>query len=503
MSMHLLLVEDDAADRALVRHRLRNLRARVHEAESLARAGEMIRQHPYDCLVLDWRFPEGDATDFLREVRRDKPELPILVLTGSDDELLAERVLQAGAQDYLSKARLGEHDIVRAVRYAVERQRSIAVQTRLAHADRLVSVGRLAAGVAHEVNNPATVVMTNLSVLQTALESERELDRGLVAELVSESAQSIERISSIMRQLTGFSRQRSGGLVEVPLHELLDETVRLARPSMRHRAKLTLEAGLVPPVVVDRTAMVGVLVNLLVNAQQAVDRAPPGEHEIRVRLHAPQDRIVLRVEDSGIGVKESDRDGIFDAFVTQREHGLGLGLAICREVVRAHRGTIRVEDSPLGGAAFVIELPLDTGLEATSVPDVPQWTTPLDILVLEDETNVRSAIVRLLGPHRVREASTIREARELLEGGLLPDVILCDLMLDNELGTTFYEGLRAESPRLADRVLFVTGGAVTPEAQKFLDREAPPVLEKPFGAAELRFSIQQLLTMAVTRQSLH
>ncbi|MEM6929742.1 MAG: ATP-binding protein, partial [Myxococcota bacterium] len=328
------------------------------------------------------------------------------------------------------------------------------------------------------------------------------LDRSILDELVTESMESIQRISAIMKQLTGFSRQRSSGLVEVPLHELLDESVRLARPSMRHRAALMVNAGLVPPVVVDRTAIVGVLVNLLVNAQQAIDRAPPGEHHIRVHLAAPDSRIVLSVEDSGVGVAESEREGIFEAFVTQREHGLGLGLAICREVIVAHGGTIRVEESPLGGAAFVVELPLDTGLQASEVPAVPDWTMPLDVLVLEDETNVRNAIVRLLGPHRVREAATVDQAWGVLQEGVMPDVILCDLMLDGELGASLYDLLLDNEPELAVRTLFVTGGAVTPEAQQFLDQVEPPLLNKPFNAAELRFGIQQLLSMAVTRQSI-
>ncbi len=500
--MQLLLVDDDENDRALLRHALGALGASIHEEDSLAGARRQLERQAFDCVVLDWQFPEGDATDFLRALRRDQPELPIIVVSGSDEAHLPERVLQAGAQDHLNKHDLGEPQLLRAVRFAIERQRSMAMQTRLVHADRLVSVGRLAAGIAHEVNNPATVLMTNLSVLESMLDLGRELDRAMVEELVAESVESIQRISSIMQQLTGFSRERSSGLVEVPLHELLDESVRLARPSMRHRADLTVHAGLVPPVVVDRTAIVGVLVNLLVNAQQAVDRAPPGDHRIRASLSAPGEQIVLKIEDSGVGVAESEREGIFDAFVTRREQGLGLGLAICREVINAHGGEIRVEDSILGGAAFVVELPLDTGLEATEFPEVPEWTMPLDVLVLEDETNVRNAIVRLLGPHRVQEATTVAQAKRALRDGHVPDVILCDLMLDGELGSAFFQHVQETAPELADRVLFVTGGAVTPEARQFLEVAQPPVIDKPFGAVELRFAIQQLLRMAVTRRSL-
>jgi len=502
LSSKLLLVEDDPSDLELILFQLRPLGAELDQAATLADARAMLAAQRYDCIVLDWLFAPHNATDFLRDVRRDHADVPIIVVTGADDRMLAERILQAGAQDFVSKNELGQHDLVRAVRYAVERQRAVSMQTRLAHADRLVSVGRLAAGIAHEVNNPATVLMTNLSVLDSVLGDDEPLEPALLRELVDESLEAITRISSIMRQLTGFSRQRSGGLVELPLHELLEEAVRLARPSMRHRAGLELESGLVPPIVVDRTAMVGVLVNLLVNAQQAVDRAPPDEHRIRVRLDAPEERIVLTVEDSGVGVPEAERDGIFDAFVTRRDQGLGLGLAICREVVRAHRGTIAVEDSELGGAAFVIRLPFDTGLAATEVPEVPQWTTPLDVLIVDDESNVRRAIVRLLGPHRVRQAASVTEAEAELSQDIVPDVILCDLMLDGELGSTLYRRLQRTAPELAPRVLFVTGGPVTPEAQAFIDEEAPPMISKPFSAAELRFGIQQLLTTIVARQSI-
>ena len=495
--MKILLVEDDQADQLLVLRTLQPLGAQIDEADTLTRAEHLLSRSRYDCVVLDWRLPEGDATRFLQKMRRDQPELPVVVLTGNADPVLAERVLQAGAQDYLNKDQLGQDDIVRAIRYAVERQRSVAIQTRLTHADRLVSVGRLAAGIAHEVNNPAMVLMTNLSVLETELAKDRPLDPELTRELVEEGVEAIERISAIMLQLTGFSRQRSSGIVELPMHELLDESLRLARPSMRHRAKLDMQAALVPPVVVDRTAMVGVFVNLLVNAQQAIDRAPVGEHVIRVRLRAPADKIELIVEDTGMGVPEAERQTIFSAFVTRREHGMGLGLAICREVVRAHRGTIEVDDSPLGGARFSVRLPLDTGLEATEAPSVPEWTTPLDVLVIDDEANVRQAIVRLLGSHRVREAATLDEAGSSIANGTLPDVILCDLMLDGELGSSLHERLQEGSPELVDRVLYITGGPVTPTAQQFLDAVEPPLLNKPFGTVELRLAIQQLLSRAV------
>ncbi|MEN0060753.1 MAG: response regulator [Myxococcota bacterium] len=497
--MQLLLVEDAPDDRVLAHRGLQGLDATIQDATTLKQARTLLETERFDCVILDWSLEGNDAIELLESIRRDHPDLPVVVMAATNDAGLAEQVLQAGAQDILVKDP-GRFDLSRAVRFAIERQHATAMQARLAHADRLVSVGRLAAGIAHEVNNPATVVMSNLSMLQELIE--QPTNPALAAELVSECRTSILRIGTMMTQLVAFSRRRGGGVVELAMHELVEEGVRLARPSMRHRATLRIEPALVPPIVVDRVAMVGVIVNLLVNAQQAIDAAVPGPHEVLVRLSATDDHIELVVEDSGIGVAVSERERIFEAFVTRREHGLGLGLAICREVVRSHGGTIRVEDSSLGGAAFIVTLPHHTGLTPTATPDLPDWTKPLDVLVIDDEPSVRRAISRLLREHRVIEAHSVAEARRHLEEGNVPDVIVCDLMLDGELGSVLYESLREVDPDLANRILFVTGGAVTPDAGAFLRKIEPPLLTKPFNATELRVGIQQLLTRAVTQSAL-
>lgn len=500
--MQLLLVEPDAVFRDRAHAALRDLSATILDARDVAEAREHLRTSPIDCVIVNWPLLEAAVHPFVDEVHAQSPDIPLVVLTTSATRAQAEAALGPKAQSYAVTDVANGHGIGCAVQIALGRRRVATMQSRLAHADRLASAGQLAAGVAHEVNQPATVLTSNLELLQDVMKGASSYDPGLVHELITESLQSVDRIASVLRQLIGFARQRSAGFTAMSLHLVVDEAVRLARPTMRHRARLDVQAPPTRALVVDRTALVGVVVNLLVNAQQAIDAAPLGPHAIRVALSETAGGVLLTVEDSGPGVAEQSRDEIFDAFVTRRDDGLGLGLAICREVVESHRGRIHVEQSAMGGAAFVVELPYDTGRQVAQRPSVPDWTTPLDVLVLDDQPDARRAIAKQLGLHRVVEASTVHEAWAIIQGGPTPDVILCDLMLDGELGSALYERIASERPELVRHVLMITGGAVTPEAQSFLSNVDPPTLFKPFKAVELRFGIQQLLGRAVARQSL-
>ena len=488
--LRLLLVEDDPADRDLVHLTLRQEDVAITDAGSLQVATALLAESAFDCLILDWRLPDGSATRLLADIRASQPELPVIVLTGSKDERLAQHVLETGAQDYLVKGELGHNDLVRAVKYAVQRQRAAQLTDQLDHAQRLASIGLLAAGVAHELNNPAHVLLSNLTVLQERV-TDDQYDPLFFAQVLKDCVRSLKRISSLTDGLTRFSR-KNGHVAKVDFRHLIEEAVTLAQPSLRHHASLQLELAHCPMVIADPNAMTGVIINLLVNAQQAMQLTPNVAHKIHVSLKPGEDTLSIGVEDSGPGIPSADKERLFEPFITRTPNGTGLGLAICREIVSAHQGQITVDASPLGGAAFRITIPYRTGLE------LPQESPPLNapaslkILVVDDEEPVRNAILRLLKDYDVEAAPSARAALDMLRTGYEPDVVLCDLVLPEMTGAQLIEQLSSELPRLIDRAIIMTGGAPTPGTRAYLQTTNVPVLKKPFTIVQLKSAIARI-----------
>lgn len=384
-------------------------------------------------------------------------------------------------------------DLSAAIRDALEGQGTPDLQSRLAHADRLASVGQLAAGIAHEICNPATVLSSNLALLQ-----ERAVQggdhHGDQVQLLQECTAAMEQMMSLVRRLGRFSRLSSQPPQRTDLCELVQTAICFARPSIRHRARLQLVQHELPPVVVDRAALTGVLVNLLVNAQQAIDASGPGAHQIRVTLTPTPSGARLCVEDSGPGVPEDHQPFVFEPFFTRnKEGGLGLGLAICRDVVRSHHGQITVDASDLGGAAFTITLPWETGLAPLAPRPPPAIPPDLKILVIDDDPHVRRAIVRLLSAHRVVQAGSGTEGWRLLFDDQRFDVILCDLVMPAPNGQDLFRRVCSTFPRLSTRFVFVTGDAISPENTDFLESSQAPILAKPFTRLELSVALQQVI----------
>jgi signal transduction histidine kinase len=230
-----------------------------------------------------------------------------------------------------------------------------AIRSQLVTADRLATIGRLAAGVAHEVNNPAAFVMVNLGVLRERFASGTARPADTVA-ILTESLDGMDRIREILQDLKGFARERSRDKVD--LSALVASALRMASHETRGRARVekSLEPGLFAYVRGARIAQV--VLNLVVNAAQAIPPGNPGENRIMVRAWREGDLAKIDVSDTGAGVPPELSALIFEPFFTTRESsgGTGLGLWLAREIVEEEGGTIRSLNPPEGGARFVIEL---------------------------------------------------------------------------------------------------------------------------------------------------
>ena len=390
------------------------------------------------------------------------------------------------------------------------------MQARLVQAERMAAVGTLAAGLAHEINNPLAYVLTHLTATcsehlpaleRVVGELERTSGRanGEASRLVAEIRQALEsaregseRMGSIVRDLKTFSRTDDDRTAPIDVRRVLDASVNMAFSQIRHRAKLIRQYDDVPRVDANEARLGQVFVNLLVNAAQAL---PPGDVEkniIRLRTRTGEGgRVLVEVIDSGPGIPAELRSKIFDPFFTTKPagEGTGLGLWICEGIVTRMGGTIEVQSRP-GETVFRVNLPPGRTVEAPPQrrPDPARKARRGRVLVVDDEAPLANALRMFLSDeHDVTVATSGREALTLLAKEGAFDAILCDLMMPDVTGVDVYEAVVARSPALARRMVFVTGGAFTPRIQEFLEQVTSPRLEKPFDLPKLRAILRELV----------
>ncbi|MBU8894595.1 sensor protein [Corallococcus sp. H22C18031201] len=239
-----------------------------------------------------------------------------------------------------------------------------SMQAQLVVSDRLAAVGTLAAGVAHEINNPLAFVLSNLSFVATELQRlAHELPPGRVAELeevLREATDGAHRVRHIVRDLRTFSRGDDDAVAPVQLQGVLESAITMARGELRHRARIVRDYEDVPPVEGSEGRFGQVFLNLLINAAQAIAPGAPERNEVRIRLRAVESRVIVEVADTGAGMSPEVSARIFDPFFTTKPvgEGTGLGLSICHGIVTGFGGTISVTSEPGRGSTFRVSLPL-------------------------------------------------------------------------------------------------------------------------------------------------
>ncbi|HEY6460724.1 MAG TPA: PAS domain S-box protein, partial [Polyangiaceae bacterium] len=322
------------------------------------------------------------------------------------------------------------------------------MQARLLLADRMVSVGTLAAGVAHEINNPLAYVLTNLELVASrrlpplaerlralggeASEIGAELER--VVGMVDVAREGSERVRDIVRDLRTFTRGEEEKRSPVDVRRILDASINLAWNEIRHRASLERDYRDVPPVLANEARLGQMFLNLLLNAAQALEVGDAARNVIRVRAATDREgRVVVSVSDTGPGIPPELLARIFDPFFTTKPVGVGtgLGLWICQGIVTALGGSVTAESHPGQGALFRVVLPgaAAVGAEAPERPRAPmaeRWRFRL--LVVDDELAIgRTLAIALADECEVTTVASGREALAVLAGPAEFDVVLCDL----------------------------------------------------------------------------
>jgi len=416
------------------------------------------------------------------------------------------------------------------IRDVTDRSRAAELERRLIHADRLASIGQLAAGVAHEINNPLAFLIGNTSMmtelmdgLDAALDELSALGAGEggsdrrtaevlrrhrigstmaeMREMLEDNVSGLERIRKVSRNLKVFSRAERDQVDRVYLNDVVDTACDLSFNEIRHRARLVKDLGEVPTITGDKSKLCQVLVNLLLNAAHAIEPGDAARNQIKVETVRGRDHVELRVTDTGSGIPREDLARIFDPFFTTKPRGVGtgLGLSLCTEIVGQHGGEIGVDSKVGRGSTFVVYVPLDTGIglspERAAVEEVAVEPDPerLRVLIVDDDTQVRRALRRMIeARHEVVAAEGGPEAIDLLSRDRRFDAILCDLMMPDADGVAVYQHLRAIAPNLAAKLAFVSGGSLGGRLDSLPEDEKPQLLKKPFSRQKLLDFVSEL-----------
>jgi PAS domain S-box-containing protein len=374
-------------------------------------------------------------------------------------------------------------------------------EAQLMASDRMASVGCLAAGVAHEINNPLASVVANIEL---ALQQLKLLGRSNPAareieEELRDARGAAERMRLIVRDLKIFSRAEEDKCEPLDLEKVIESTLRMACNEIRHRARLVKEYGGVPLVHANESRLGQVFLNLLVNAAQAIPEGKAQDNTIRISTSLESDgRVLVRVSDTGPGIPADVGKRLFTPFFTTKPvgAGTGLGLSICQRIVTSLGGEISFVTEVGKGTEFRVALPVAE--RQVTVPPASRAATPASrrgrVLVVDDEVAVGVVAKRILC--KEHEVVTVNEpscALAMLEQGERFDVVLCDLMMPEMTGMDLHDKATEIDTDQARRFVFVTGGAFTPRARTFLDSNSNHRIEKPFDVQGLKAIVNGLI----------
>jgi CheY-like chemotaxis protein len=361
----------------------------------------------------------------------------------------------------------------------------------------MASVGILAAGVAHEINNPLASVIANLSlaIRDLADVSNQQGETALrdLQDELSDARDSAERIRNIVRDLKLFSRADDDQRGPVDVRRVLESSLRMAWNEIRHRARLIKNYAAVPAINANESRLGQVFLNLIVNAAQSMPEGRAEANEIRVATSVgPGGSVLVEISDTGSGMGPDVIKRLFTPFFTTKPVGVGtgLGLSICHRIITSIGGQIEVESTLGVGSTFKVVLPVIATSFETLEPAPGAIRAAVRrgrVLVIDDEPMIANVVRKTLAhDHDVTTVNRAQDALAKVLSGERFDVILCDLMMPEMTGMDLHAELVQSAPEQADQMIFLTGGAFTARARAFLDQATNLRVEKPFDTVALR-----------------
>jgi signal transduction histidine kinase len=373
----------------------------------------------------------------------------------------------------------------------IARQRDALYQS-----EKLNALGSLLAGVAHELNNPLSVVVGRSMMLEERFKD--TLDESRVNKLRAAA----ERCAKIVKTFLALARQETPARQATRIDDVLDGALEIVGYGLRTDSielERAIDDGL-PEISADPNQLVQVVTNLLVNAQHAL-RSIDGPRRIRVSatLDGASGMLVVSVADNGPGISGENLSRIFEPFFTTKPvgKGTGLGLSVCRGLIEAHGGMINARRRAEGGTEFEIRLPVrqvEPAAEAEADEPTPE-VKPQHILVVEDEPDVAQMLAEVLGilGHETTIADTGKTALDRLADRRF-DLILSDMRMPDMDGRALFEAIKERYPELTAKVIFVTGDSLSGPTARFLEEAGRPVIEKPFTPGDVKKVVGEQIT---------
>jgi signal transduction histidine kinase len=389
----ILIADDEAGLRAFLRSELEELGCEVIEAKDGAEAWELAQRMQPNLAVLDMMMPEMDGITLTRKLRETEgtSQLPIVLVTARADDAPRIQALQAGVSDFLTKPfstaelRVRIINLMDGQRYQRQlniknRELGVALQeikaneARLLHAEKLSSLGRMSAGIVHEVNNPLNYAKTALHALRVFEDDLPEEERPDFMEIVGDAEEGVGRVIRIISDLRSFTKGESVHRFDVRLAEVVESARRLVSHDLQGVA---FEADIPETLEVsgNDNQLCQVFINLIQNSAQAVEAARKRGDDPVIKITAgeeDEDRIFVAIRDNGCGIASEDVEHLFDPFFTKRQvgEGMGLGLSICHRILESHGASINVTSELDTFTQFTIHFPVE--LEEPEPTDYPE-----------------------------------------------------------------------------------------------------------------------------------
>ncbi|MBN2239456.1 MAG: response regulator [Dehalococcoidales bacterium] len=381
---------------------------------------------------------------------------------------------------------------ITAQKQAGEREKQL--QEEVVRASRLAAVGQMAAGIAHEINNPLTWVLGYCRLL---LERELPDDIRNDISLINDGAR---RVASITRRMLTFARQRDIETTATDINKVIEDTLALRSHDMKVNNILveTHLAPNLPLIAADSGQMQQVFLNIILNAEYEMEKAQGGGN-LEITTEELDDIIRISFLDDGPGISEENLDRIFEPFFTTKDvgKGTGLGLSVSYGIISRHDGTLSARNIPGKGAMFIIELPVHDvtkQLLETAKESNTESPTAVKILVVDDEKNIRTFVADLLQRkgYTVELAETGEQAIEMVENHDY-DVVLLDIKLPGLSGIETYEWLLNISGNIDEKVIFVSGDVMNSDTTSYVLSANIPFINKPFDQEQLYNAINRIV----------
>ena len=502
-----------------------------HEAQAAVEKARHERR-PYAVAFVDMRMPPGwDGVETSRRLWEVDPELQIVICTAYSDysweELLGK--LEPYSERFLILKKPFDHVEVRQLATALSRKWTLArqvqaqveeletvvrartatireahdrlqrevsqrhlMEAQLRRAQKLEALGRLAAGVAHEINNPLAFVIANLQYVRDALDQPTDdgnrAPLGELASALSEAAVGGDRIRQIVRDLKAFAQPHDESLAVVDVRPVLDFSIKMTSAEIQRHAHLVTRFEEVPAVWAISGRLEQVFVNLLINAAQAMPPDRLDRNQISVTVRSLDEMVAVEIADNGVGIPAADLERIFDPFFTTKPVGVGtgLGLSICHSIVTAFGGDLTVQSEEGKGSTFRVTLPCAARVADSGPTRAPgqELAAAARILVVDANPSVAKAVRRLLSGHKVRTAADGPEALALCREHPF-DLVLYDVHAADLSPQDMFARLRETGGGIERRLVLTAAGTLEPELAALADTERIPTLDKPFDARDV------------------